>query len=100
MNESVSEIVILQRVRNRVMEVFDLFSDGDDNLKSHSLIEFWADWVDSGKPADFVAPVFSAEEQECVAKVYESWSTLNSVAKTGLEVFIRRGLMSEEVKNA
>jgi len=112
MNESVSEIVVLQRIRNRVIEVLELFADSGENEKSHSLIEFWGDWVESERPANFIAPVFSSEEKECVARVHrawdiidmdepldsESWCILNSFSKSALTIFMRRGLMSEEVE--
>ena len=114
MNESPSDQIIDQRVRNRIIEVLDLFADADAFDVAVSNLEFWADWVDEHTIVRFVSPVFSDSEVSEIKKVDLAWvsveldSSQNSIewlnlsqaAERAIEVFQLRGRFSEDVENA
>ena len=114
MNDIVSDQVVLQRVRNRIIEVLDLFADDDCFLKAISNLEFWADWVSPESIQSFIPPVFTDDEVSEIRQVtlawdhvhieslQESleWNSLSKSAKQALSVFMLRGLQPEDVKIA
>ncbi|WP_444901374.1 hypothetical protein ACJJIG_17665 [Microbulbifer sp. SSSA007] len=113
MNDSPSEKVILQRIRNRIIEVLELFSDEKVYDMAISNLEFWADWVGSHSISNFGPPVFSPEEVEEIRKIdaawehvdlnsgirSEQWAALSQSSRRALTVFMQRGKMSEKVEN-
>jgi len=69
-----SDIVLLQRVRNHLIDYLSLAASFEQQLKlqeqssqlqvSEEVIEQWADWVGPEWLLQFISPVFSAEEIE------------------------------------
>jgi len=114
MTESISEQVVLQRIRNRIIEVLELFADDEAYQMAISSLEFWADWVDQDNEAAFTSPAFDSDEIAEISKVSTAWETvetsslqkskewilLSQASKNALKVFMLRGKLSESVANA
>lgn len=117
--EEVSQEVIYQRVRNRVIELLDMYSSFDDvaTVGAYEMINM----VDDQLPLDYdKAPkVFSEKEKEIINKFMElvdgaadattenvwdvvwfknsvEWVKVSEFAKQALAVFSERGRFSEE----
>ena len=75
--------LILQRIRNRVIENLETFASFDEQLAyeqrvpicyvPYEMIDSWEDWVDSPRPSHFVDPVFSADERDAIEKFHSVW---------------------------
>jgi hypothetical protein len=85
MNEaSPSQQLILQRIRNRIIEHLETLASFDAQRDyqlrvpkinvPYELINGWEDWVDGPAPTHFVEPVFSAAEREVVAVFHAEWN--------------------------
>lgn len=119
--EKISQQLLYQRLRNRVIELFEMHSSFENvaTLGAFEMINL----VDDILPLDYTeAPgVFSEKEQEAVdrfLKVYEitaeatkndtwaiewfknseDWVRLNEVANQAVAVFTKRGRFSEELE--
>jgi hypothetical protein len=113
-NESPSKKIVLQRIRNRIIEVLDLFADDEAFDIAVNNLEFWADWVDGQSLGELMPPVFTAGELVELAKVNAAWElvertslpnskewlVLSQSAKQALRVFLARGKLSESSENA
>ena len=109
MSESQTQKVILQRVRNRVIEVLELFSNPESFDLAISNLEFWHDWVDIDSLERLSAPVFTKEEVAEIINVDRAWEhvevgtlqsskewlDLHSAAINALTVFRQRGRFSQ-----
>jgi hypothetical protein len=120
--------VVLQRIRNRIIEYLELASSFGDQRNYQSIapvnvgneiINQWEDLVRDPRDPAFVAPVFSAAEQESVAQFHNVWNAvaantpdpvpeldslfataewqrLRAAALLALRVFLARGKLSED----
>ena len=73
MSDNVSEKVVLQRVRNRIIEVLELFSDDDNFQLAISNLEYWEDWVSLENLKFFLPPVFTESEVSEIRSVHIVW---------------------------
>lgn len=72
MTDQVTRLVLMQRLRNRIIEVLELTSSFDHQLAYQEavqiayvpdeVIEKWGDWVNAHTLVDITFPVFSAGE--------------------------------------
>jgi hypothetical protein len=75
--------LILQRIRNRIIDNLDTLSSFEEQREyarrvpicyvPYELINSWADWVDSPRPAGFIEPVFSSLERGAIERFYSYW---------------------------
>lgn len=120
--------VVLQRVRNRIIEYLELAGSFADQREyqarapvnvANEVINRWEDWVRGPRDPAFVAPVFSAAEQDAVAQFHyiwnavadstpdplpdlealfdtDEWQRLRDAALVALRVFLTRGKLPED----
>ena len=119
--KEVSNIVMLQRIRNRIIEYLGAVSsyEKQGEMGPTAIICRWEDWVVESWNEDYVDPVFSKEEQDAIGKYNatweqvadltpdpppaleelvntEAWKRLHDEAEKSLAVFHKRGKLSEE----
>lgn len=78
-----SRQVLLQRVRNRIIEYLEVASSFEEQKKyqdaapqinvPNEVINQWEDWVSETWEAELVEPVFSSEERNAVKEIYAIW---------------------------
>jgi len=110
----------MQRLRNRIIEILDTFSNEEciEKIGTGEIIEQWYDYVDEDRLDSYGLPIFSNEElkalrrfhnllEKSYQKVPETWA-LNDLsgnkewnilvysAKEELKIFQKRGRMDEE----
>lgn len=77
--------VVLQRVRNRIIEYLELAGSFAHQREYQSrapvnvaneVINQWEDWVRGPRDPAFVAPVFSTSEQDAVAQFHHIWNVV------------------------
>ncbi|WP_146132753.1 hypothetical protein [Hasllibacter halocynthiae] len=117
--EEISKQLLYQRLRNRVIELLDLYSSLDDiaTLGAFETIDMVDDWL----PLDYAAApkVFSEKERVVIAKFLmlsnaaadatdedtwkvdwfrdsEEWVNVSRFSEQALAVFCERGRFSEE----
>jgi hypothetical protein len=118
-----SERLLAQRLRNRIMEVLSIYSTDEDwrLLGPDEVINQWADNVDESRMPIYVEPVFSAKEGAELLKFHElwlqycdatpkfmppfeqirktdEWKTLQNSAIDLLALFNLRGRLDEEIE--
>ncbi|WP_444912897.1 hypothetical protein [Microbulbifer sp. PAAF003] len=100
---------IEKRVRNRIIEVLELFSDEFRFDVAIANLEFWSDWFDANSIIQFDKAVFVREEIEsllAVNKFWErvqpdskpssqEWCDLLFESKHALNIFLKRGKFYE-----
>lgn len=122
LNDHPSPQVILQRVRNRIMEYFELVADPNclAMLSAASVINMWEDWrSEPVSPLTYPDPVFNVHERDVMIgfdhawelaadstpdpmpevhalRSLPAWQQLIDSAKAALSVFEVRGRLSEE----
>ena len=110
MDSQVTKQIVLQRIRNRVIELLEVYSDNAEAEMAHSLLVHWADWVESEAPAHFKLPVFTLEEVKSIGKTYGAWEhveystpveslqwvTFTKQSHITLNIMLKRGKQSEE----
>jgi hypothetical protein len=71
----VSQELLNQRLRNRIMELLEVYSseEGWAYLGPDEVINQWGDLVDDSRIGKYVKPAFSHEEQEALHKFNELW---------------------------
>jgi hypothetical protein len=119
--EEISNILLNQRIRNRIIEVLEITASYEKQEKfgGNEVINMWEDWVDDNRIGEYIEPVFSKQEQECLTEHHktwsyvadhtpqflpdinelegnEYWSSLMASASKALSIFNRRGKLSEE----
>lgn len=81
--ESPSDQVIDQRIRNRIIEYLELASSFEDQRIYQSkapvhvpneIINQWEDWVPDPRRPHFSEPVFSREEQHAIIAYHHVWT--------------------------
>jgi hypothetical protein len=74
--------VVLQRIRNRVIEYLELASSYEDQREYQSrvpihvpneIVNQWEDWVQCPGDLTFSEPVFSAAERDAVVRFHAVW---------------------------
>lgn len=120
MSNAVSSTLIQQRVRNRIVEYFEIASSFQEigNFGAFEVIEMWEDWVNPADLTFLAEPVFSLPEQDtirqfcviwevCASETEEnifdtdslskidSWQIFRNAAASALNVFFIRGKFSE-----
>ena len=88
-----SERVVLQRIRNRILEYLETLASLDTQrvyaaqLPSvylpYELINSWEDWVGAPRPRHFTSPVFSELERNAVESFYLEWDAAASALPEG-----------------
>ncbi|WP_428240759.1 hypothetical protein [Gynuella sp.] len=103
--------LVLQRVRNRIIELLDWYSDSSEFETAISNLEMWEDWVGGNNIGSFVPPTFSRKEIVALRTVSEVWKRISldtkqtdvdwiafsSCCAKALTIFNERGLLSEIV---
>ena len=109
MSSQATDQLVLQRIRNKVIELLEAYSDNSQPELAQSLLEHWGDWVESEVPAHFISPVFTSDEKDAITQTHRAWKTvqystslssLEWVAFTeqshaSLNVMLKRGKQSE-----
>lgn len=90
MTDRISDQLLAQRLRNRIMEVLSIYCCDEDwaSLGPDEVINQWEDFVDRQRFAIFIEPVFTTEEQ----------TQLKRHADELLHLFEHRGKLSEDVE--
>lgn len=75
--------LVLQRIRNRIIEDLELFSSFEKQRDyarqvpicyvPYELIDDWWTWVETPRPAHFVDPVFTSLERDAVERFHAAW---------------------------
>lgn len=116
----ISDKILLQRLRNRVMECLEMLSDGVsvDQIGTDEVINSWYDQVDEERLSFFREAVFTDQELNALMKVMEvmeanfeavpstwnqrdvtfsePWSKIVLAANQALLVFEKRGRFDED----
>jgi hypothetical protein len=106
-----TDTVILQRIRNRIIELLDWYSDESKFRSAISNIEMWEDWVRDNDAESFEHPVFTQEEIASLKPVSVAWENISLDTKQtdtewvifsrkcaeALTILNKRGLLSETV---
>jgi len=116
-----SKQLVLQRVRNRIIEYFELAADPQAQAQfgPNTIINYWQDWQDLLYASRLPEPVFSASEHSAMQAFDLAWHTaadttsnpmpsivelrgnpiwqlLTSSAASALAVFAVRGRLPED----
>ncbi|HID03063.1 MAG TPA: hypothetical protein EYP18_07650, partial [Desulfobacterales bacterium] len=59
--DDISDNLLNQRIRNRIIEVLEITSSQSDLEKfgANEAVNMWEDWVDDERIKDYVEPVFT-----------------------------------------
>jgi hypothetical protein len=88
MNKEISQTVVDQRVRNRIIEYFELVSDKNKLLEYQNNVDFvnvlselvnqWEDWfsIDGYKNGWYDIPIYTKEERKALLSYHCLWSTV------------------------
>ena len=81
--DEVTKLLVLQSVRNRIIEHLELLSSFDDQREyqktvpnvylPYELINAWEDWVTESSTTSFIAPVFTEAESMAIEKFHSTW---------------------------
>jgi hypothetical protein len=87
-----SHRLVIQRVRNRVIDVLECFASFEQQLEyarsvpicyvPYELICTWQSNVPSARPAEFAEPVFTRSERDAVAKFHAAWDRTSAAIPT------------------
>lgn len=71
----ISDKLLAQRLRNRVIEVLSIYSEDEDweLLGPDEVINQWEDFVDERRLPLYVEPVFSKQEREALLTFHQLW---------------------------
>lgn len=119
----ISEKLLAQRLRNRVIEVLSTYSEdeGWELLGPDEVINQWEDFVDEYRLPLYVEPVFSKQEREALLTFHQlwlqycdltpkfmpafeevsktpEWQNLKHQASILLKIFEQRGKLDEEIE--
>ncbi len=119
----ISEILLNQRVRNRIIEVLEIYCsfENQEIFGPDEIINMWDDLVHDNYLNTLVEPVFSLEEQYVFSDFHNNWKeicdntpqympplsilkkdhkwiSLMINAKKALNIFLIRGRFNEEVE--
>lgn len=116
----ISDTLLKQRLRNRIIESLDAFADEETVgvLGTDEIIEVWYDYMDDGRLSFYDSPVFSSEEVNAIKRFHNllestykkvpstwkleelascsEWSALVAAASDEYDIFMERGPLDEE----
>lgn len=116
----ISDTLLKQRLRNRIIEVLANYSDKEsvELVGTVEIIEQWYDYVDEKKVLSYDQPVFSTDEINALRRFHNllenscrklpktwsntdllsnmEWESLVASAIEALKEFRKRGMMSED----
>ena len=120
-NSNPSEQLILQRVRNRIIEYFDLVSDAEarEQFGANYIINDWESWQDSELESVYPDPIFTVAERNAMAafdltwqlavrvtsgdmpsisslRTTSYWQELTASASSAFSLFMQRGKLPED----
>lgn len=121
MSDAVSSALVDQRIRNRIMEYFEIASSFQimGKFGTFEVINMWKDWVNPEDLTVLTEPVFSLPEQDTIRQFcviweicaeeteenifdtnslckIDNWQTFRNSAASALKVFLIRGKFSED----
>ena len=120
MDDDITEQLIKQRIRNRIMEVLAFFCETQclHEIGADEIIESWFDFVNNDGLSWYDSPVFSRDEAEVIRHFHllldgkylhipdhsraedvernPAWMELSAAAREAVEVFKKRGRMDED----
>ena len=102
--------IVFQRIRNRIIEVLELFSDKDQFESVVANLELWEDFVSKESVRNFSPPVFTEQEVKEILVVYSLWESVfldtkkdskewlvfRQATNKALKVFMQRGFLPED----
>ena len=105
-----TDVLVLQKIRNRIIELLDWFSDETKFSSAVTNLEMWADWVQDNNIESFEPPGFTHEEIVVLNSVSLAWENISLESKQSdlewinfsskcaeaLKVLNKRGLLPEE----
>lgn len=119
--DEISDTLLKQRLRNRIIEVLDMLSDSDDTIKklgTDEAMECWFDFVDEEKIDFYDEPIFTGPEIMAIKELHqligvsydsvpstwnpsdvalcESWAKIVAAANMAFNLFQKRGFLDEE----
>ena len=119
--DDISEILLNQRIRNRIIEVLQIYASLDNQkiFGSSEVVNLWDDWVDVERLKNYTEPVFSSHEQRGISEFHKNWMQicdntpdempnidelminqewlqLVNSAKEALTILMIRGVLSED----
>jgi len=116
--DKISQTLLYQRIRNRIIEYFEATSSYEEQLAyearvpmvfvPNEVINEWEDWFRREYLPDYVEPIFSKEEQESLGNFDQIWlsvvdDTPNPLPKLtdliGTEPWERLRVAAEEALN-
>lgn len=73
--KEVSQILLLQRIRNRIIETLTSYTHEStwDLFGADEMVNIWEDWVDEQRLESYIAPVFSQSEQAALHQFHQDW---------------------------
>ncbi len=116
----ISNTLLKQRLRNRIIESLDAFADEETVgvVGTDEIIEIWYDYMDDDRLSFYDSPVFSSEEVNAIKRFHNllegsykkvpstwklgelsncnEWSVLVTAAREEHAIFMERGLFDEE----
>jgi hypothetical protein len=88
-NLNPSAAIVLQRIRNRIIETLETFASFDAQREyarsvpfvyiPSELISAWEDFVHEPRPKEFVSPTFTAEEIDAIQKFHNVWESVSKI---------------------
>lgn len=118
----ISDTLLKQRLRNRIIEMMDLLSNSEcvEKIGTDEALESWFDYVDEDKLNFYDEPIFSKEEKESIKDLHkhiestyddipttwdkseiafcQAWSKVVMLSNKGYQVFLKRGTFDEETE--
>jgi hypothetical protein len=124
MGEQVSERLVEQRIRNRIMEALDMLSDGEEHVQMvgfSDYFELFYDWIPHGEDGGFPdLSTLTKAEQEALTEVRQvldqacdntpkdmperafiatGWpQRIQPIARRALDLMLERGRFDEKVE--
>jgi hypothetical protein len=85
-NSNPSKKLILQRVRNRIIEYFELASDfgAQEQFGANYIINDWESWQDSALDTVYPDPIFTIAERNAMAAFDLTWHLAVSVTNADM----------------
>jgi len=116
----ISDTLLRQRIRNRIIENLEMLTDSDsvEKIGTDETLEYWYDYVDENKINFFIEPVFTKSETNLIQQLHtliekeynnipttwetkelacnDSWAQVTRKAFETLKTFQKRGYLDEE----
>ncbi len=84
--EEISELLLNQRIRNRIIEVLEVYASVDDQkfFGTGEVVNMWEDWVDDKRLPGYREPIFSKQEQLAISAFHSAWKLRRYTAQITL----------------